>query len=245
VQELDIVGRFTLTGASGDWWSVLDIDSAGEFVWTETDCSTTTTATGYLWVDGTQLVMHVETWDRPLPWDTAPITGQTFAPPFRMRLSYGLRLSDLAIFGPEGLTATQPYAGRTYVQQVAEGSYLAGEWRGEAELQAVPAGGTDPLVILRDTLFIDLQLETRVDPVEGSGTGNLRRTVYEPQPTTIVLNQFFPSNYTCLSGCTQPFGTSLFSAGLVMGYGPYAGDRHMLAIGQGRSFVRNAAPVCP
>ena len=64
VQETDLVGRWGLhwDPAQSPWNSELTIEADGSFVWRETtdSCMAETLATGTLWVEGYQLVMHVD-----------------------------------------------------------------------------------------------------------------------------------------------------------------------------------------
>ncbi|MBK8715609.1 MAG: hypothetical protein IPN32_12795 [Deltaproteobacteria bacterium] len=179
VLDLDLVGVWGLNWDQPNGFdSVLDVDDQGNFMWTETsaDCSTTTLASGFLWVDNGQIVMHVETWERPLPWDTQPALGETFPPPFRLRMGFSLQGSGpddyLALAGPPTLTETAPYTGESYIRLASDGAYIGGNWHSEAQLEAIPAGETSPVVIVRDTYQALLDAETDGTP---NGTGACAR----------------------------------------------------------------------
>lgn len=248
VLDLDLVGVWGLNWdpASG-FDSVLDVDDMGNFTWTESsaDCSAQTVASGYLWVSGSQVVMHVETWDRPLPWDTEPVLGETFAPPFRMRMSFSLQGSGpddyLALAAPSRVTETAPYAGESYIRLTTDGAFLGGTWRGEAELEAIPAGEVDPVIIVRDVYQAILDPEAALDP-EGTGI-RATNTTYFPVPS--ATDSFDGANWTCLGGCPQPSGTTLVDGSNLYTYGPYGGNTHLLTFASGRTFRAGFESDCP
>jgi hypothetical protein len=248
VLDLDLVGVWGLNWdpASG-FDSVLDVDDMGNFTWTESsaDCSAQTVASGYLWVSGSQVVMHVETWDRPLPWDTEPVLGETFAPPFRLRMSFSLQGSGpddyLALAAPSRVTETEPYAGESYIRLTTDGAFLGGTWRGEAELEAIPAGEVDPVVIVRDVYQAILDPEAALDP-EGTGI-RATNTTYFPVPS--ATDTFDGANWTCLGGCPQPSGTTLVDGSNLYTYGPYGGNTHLLTFASGRTFRAGFESDCP
>ncbi|MBC8071939.1 MAG: hypothetical protein IAG13_26665 [Deltaproteobacteria bacterium] len=101
-----------------------------------------------------QIVMQVDTWERQLPWDPEAVLGESFSPPFRLRMSFSLHggggSAYLTLAAPTRVTETAPYLGSSYAQTVQDGAYLGGTWRGESALQAVPAGETEPVTIVRD-----------------------------------------------------------------------------------------------
>jgi hypothetical protein len=243
VQELDIVGVWGLNWDPGSGWdSVLEIDEAGDFLWVETsaDCSEQTVASGYLWVAGSQLVMHVEQWEGGLPWDTEPVMDEVYPAPFRMQLSFSLQGDYLAIAGPAGLTDTTPYTGESFIRQSTDGSYLGGVWRGEAELHAIRPGQSEAVVIVRDVFEATLDPEQDTDP---EGTGLLfRQTIYFPNPHQDLDYPSF--NWTCLDGCPTPSGTTLIAGSNLYTYGPYAAQTHLMPFATGRAFLRNAASDC-
>ncbi|HET6584368.1 MAG TPA: hypothetical protein VFG69_12990 [Nannocystaceae bacterium] len=249
VQELDLVGMWNLNWdpASG-WDSLLEVDDAGNFFWTESsaDCSTSTVASGFLWVEGVQVVMHVEEWERPLPWDTEPAVGQTFPPPFRLRMSFSLQGSGgdayMTLGAPSRITETAPYTGESYVRTLVEGIYLGGDWNGEAELLAIPEGEMDPVVIVRDYYLADLSPEADMLDPQGVGTRSIT-TQYFPVPSQSSV--FDGGNWTCLGGCPQPSGTTLVNGGNLYTYGPYAGQTHLLTFASGRTFRRDVDSDCP
>jgi len=248
VLDLDLVGVWGLNWdpASG-FDSVLDIDDMGNFTWTESsaDCSAQTVASGFLWVSGSQVVMHVETWDRPLPWDTEPVLGETFAPPFRLRMSFSLQGSGpddyLALAAPSRVTEAAPYAGESYIRLTTDGAFLGGTWRGEAELEAIPAGEVDPVVIVRDVYQAILDPEAALDP-EGTGI-RATNTTYFPVPS--ATDTFDGGNWTCLGGCPQPSGTTLVDGSNLYTYGPYGGNTHLLTFASGRTFRSGFDSDCP
>lgn len=220
---------------------MIDIDDMGNFTWNETslDCSDTSLASGFLWVEGSQVVMHVETWDRPLPWDTEPVVGETFDPPFRMRMSFSLQGSGgdayLALAAPSRVTENAPYTGESYVQTDVVGDFLAGTWHGEAQLEAIPAGETDPVVVVIDRYEALLQLENAADDPQGLGTRVINTTYYLPDPD-VAFDVFDGANWTCLGGCPDPSGTTLIDGANLYTYGPYGGQQHLLTFASGRTF---------
>jgi hypothetical protein len=205
---------------------------------------TETLGTGFVWVEGSQIVMHVDTWERQLPWDTGPFVDEIFEPPFRLRLGYSLQGTYLALAGPDRLVEAEPYVGRSMVRQSIAGLFLGGEWRGEAELIAVPAGQDSATVIVRDRFIAYLDAEQGVDP-EGLGEA-LHDQVYwmvdPPVPGPIVYDG---GNWTCLDGCPQPAGATLVNGANLHAYGPYAGNQHLMSFASGRTFKRDVAPSCP
>ncbi|HWB81979.1 MAG TPA: hypothetical protein VG755_43755 [Nannocystaceae bacterium] len=249
VLDFDLVGVWGLNWdpASG-FDSVIDIDDQGNFMWTESsaDCSTETVASGFLWVEGIQIVMHVELWDRQLPWDTEPVTGETYPPPFRLRSSFSLQGSGpddyLVLAAPSRITEAAPYSGESYVQIDAQGDFLAGTWHGEAQLDAIPAGEVDPVVIVRDTYEAQLGPELAADDPQGMGT---RVVTTQYFPVAQQFQTFDGANWTCLSGCPDPSGLTLVDGSNLYTYGPYAGFEHLLTFESGRTFRAGAASDCP
>ncbi len=168
VTELDLVGTWSLqwTPDGTTWDSVLTIDVNGDFIWRENsaDCSVDTLGTGTLWVEPGQIVMHVDTWERQLPWDTMAVAGQEFPPPFRLRMSYGLLGPNLGLVAPERIVEAEPFTGRAYLQDSLEGMYIAGTYIGEAELLAAFDGQPDAKVVVRDRWTADLDPEVNLNP---------------------------------------------------------------------------------
>ena len=246
VQEQDLIGTWSLQWApdANTPDSVLTIDANGDFIWRETsaDCSSDTLATGFLWVEASQLVMHVETWERPLPWDTAAL-GETFPAPFRLRMNYGLLGPNLGLAGPGNLT-TDPYTGRAYIQLQAEGQFIAGDYYGEAELWAVRQG--DPLakVIVRERFIADLDIEPGINP-ESTGIVHHDQIFWGADPPILGLDEFESGNWTCYGGCPQPAGQTLINGSNNYAYGPYAGYQRLMVYATGRSFKRDIDTDCP
>ncbi len=248
ILDLDLVGSWNLNWDPATGFdSVLDIDDVGNFVWTETsaDCSQSTVAAGYLWVEGAQVVMHVEQWDRQLPWDTEAVLGEAFPPPFRLRLSFSLQGNSgtayLALGAPARVVETTPYLGVSYLRLTQAGSYLGGTWHGEAELHAIPAGETDPVVIVRDTYEAVLDAEPGVDP-ESTGVRSIN-TQYFPLPESSWT--YGGGNWTCLNGCPAVAGTTLVDGSNLFTYGPYGGHTHLMPFQSGRAFRRDVPSDCP
>lgn len=248
VLDLDLVGTWNLnwdpvTGAD----SVIDIDDAGNFTWTESsaDCSQSTVAAGYLWVEGSQVVMHVEQWDRQLPWDTEPVLGESFPPPFRLRMSFSLQgtggVAYLGLGAPTRVVETSPYAGASFIRLTQAGGFIGGTWHGEAQLEAIPAGETDPVVIVRDTYEALLDAESGVDP-EGTGT-RATNTQYFPIAQSSWV--YDGGNWTCLGGCPAVAGTTLVNGSNLYTYGPYGGQTHLLPFESGKTFKRDEPSDCP
>jgi hypothetical protein len=240
VLDLDLVGIWSLNwGDPAAFDSILEVDASGNFIWTENtaDCSAETVSTGFLWVEGAQIVMHVETWERQMPWDTEAAIGESYDVPFRLRLSFSLQGSGaddyLAIAAPARMTEAAPYTGESYIRLSTDGVHLGGEWRGEAELQAIPAGETDPVVVVRDTYRALLDPEAAPDVPEGNG---LRATNTTYFPTPIAFDAFDGGNWTCLGGCSQPSGLTLVDGSNLYTYGPYGGQQHLLTFDSGRVF---------
>ncbi|MBC8069187.1 MAG: hypothetical protein IAG13_12705 [Deltaproteobacteria bacterium] len=249
VLDLDLVGTWGLNWEPETGFdSVIEISDAGDFVWLETsaDCTTTTEATGHLWVEGVQVVMHVDTWERPLPWDTEAVLGESFAPPFRLRMSFSLQGGGgnayLTLAAPSRVTEAAPYDGSSYVRTVEQGLYLGGTWRGESELQAVPEGETEPVTIVRDVYQAFLDPETDALDPQGSGTRSTS-TTYFPIPQASY--SYAGGNWTCLGGCPVGSGLTLVNGDNVFTYGPYAGYEHLLSFADGQTFRRDVGTDCP
>jgi len=219
--------------------SVIEIDDMGNFTWTETsaDCADASVASGMLWVVGSQVVMHVETWDRQLPWDTEPVLGESFQPPFRLRLSFSLQgggaSNYLALAAPPRVTEAAPYTGESYVRVSTDGAYLGGTWRGEAQLEAIPAGESEPVVIVRDVYRALLDAESAPDDPQGTGIRATRTTYF---PTPVAFDIFDGGNWTCEGGCPAGSGTTLVDGSNLYTYGPYGGQTHLLTFANGRTF---------
>jgi len=225
---------------------VITIDSNGEFIWRETsaDCQTDTLATGALWVEPGQLVMHVDLWERPLPWDTLGVMGQEFPAPFRIRMSYALLGTNMMLAGTDRLTASEAYTGRAFLQAVSQGMFIAGQWIGETELMDVVDGEMAAKVIVRDRFVATLDVEPGIDP-ESTGVFSHEQTYYGLEPPVAQPTLFEGSNWSCLDGCPQPAGASLINGGNLHAYGPYAGFQRLATFASGRTFRRDLDTDCP
>ena len=152
VRELDLVGSWTVpwdpTGVAD---VMITIAADGAFTWieTEADCSAAGSASGQLWVEGSQLVMHLDAWDKKDPWDVEAALGEPLAVPFRMRLGYAPMGGYLGISARKRFTDVMSWRGVGYVRLDA-GSGPQGAWVGEAELWAIPAGASEPQLLVRD-----------------------------------------------------------------------------------------------
>lgn len=248
VTEVDLVGTWSLQWEPDGttWDSVLEIDMSGNFIWRETsaDCSVDTLATGVLWVEPGQIVMHVDTWERALPWDTLGIAGQDFPAPFRLRMSYGLLGPNLGLTAPDGITETEPFTGRAYLQDAFDGKFIGGTYVGEAELLAAFQGDLTPTVIVRDRWTAKLDAEPDIVP---ESTGIVwRDQIYWGLDPPVATPQIFESgNWTCLDGCTLPNGATLINGGNLYAYGAYGGYQRMMTFASGRSFKRDVDTDCP
>ena len=247
--DFDLVGTWNLQwapdGSTAD--SVLTIDMTGEWTWRETsaDCSVDTLASGVLWLDNGHIILHVETWDRQLPWDTLPVLGQDFPPPFRLSMTYALlSADDLVITGPDRLTELVPYTSRAHLQASSTGPFLSGQWFGEVDLTAVVFGEQTAKIIVRDRFIADLGVE--INPVpEGDGLITHDQVFYGVDPPLAGPTLFEAAPWTCLGGCPQPAGQTLINGNDLYAYGPYAGFQRLGTIVSGRTFKRNVDTDCP
>jgi len=173
------------------------------------------------------------------------VTGETYDPPFRLRMSFSLQggfaTGYLALAAPGTITATAPYTGESYVRLTTDGSYIGGTWHGEAELFAIPAGASDPVVIVRDTYEAILQPEADMLNPEGVGVRHTN-TQYFPVPQQ--SDTFAGGNWTCLNGCPAGAGATLIDGSNVYAYGPYAGQQHLLTFSDGRTFRNDIDSDC-
>lgn len=247
VQELDLVGRWGLwwDPTKSPWQSELTIEPDGGFVWRETtdDCRGETLATGTLWVEGYAMVMHVDTWERDLPFATMDALGEEFPPPFRLRLGYTLQGLYLGLAAPTGITTPEPYAGRTWARYFADDDWLAGEWQLEAELTAIPAGEQQAIVIVREVHQALLDPAFNTTPVEGSGQTVHSRTFWGADPPKADPAQLGSGDYVCVGACDQPAGAASID-GEYFVYGPYAGAQRLMSFASGRAFQRDTPPAC-
>jgi hypothetical protein len=247
VQEQDLIGTWSLQWApdatTGD--SILTIDDSGNFIWRETsaDCSVDTLATGFLWVEPGSIVMHVDTWERQLPWDTLGAMGEEFPAPFRLRMTYALLGPNLGLAGPDHLT-TDLYTGRAQLQEEAKGIYIAGKYTGEAELTAKPMNEALAKVIVRDRFVSTLDIEPGINP-ESTGITVHDQVFWGADPPVAGPTIFENGNWTCLNGCPQPAGATLINGGNLYAYGPYAAYQRLMVFATGRSFKRDVDTDCP
>jgi len=152
VRELDLVGSWAVpwdpTGVAD---VVLQIGDDGSFTWRETraDCSEAGSASGRLWVEGTQLVMHVELWDKRAPWDVEAQLGEPLVAPFRMRVGYSPMGGYLGISARRQWTDVLQWRGVGYARLDAT-SGPTGQWAAEAELWAIPQGEVAAQLLVRD-----------------------------------------------------------------------------------------------
>ena len=154
--EVWLVGSWTVAwNPDGTPHWNLDIEADGSFLWTEAaaSCTATAVASGVLWVDGKQLVLHLETWDKRDPWPVESVVGEPLALPFRLHLDFAMALGMLSISGPWELTAMLGWEGRVYRRAPAVGP--AGVWSSTASLEAILAGEDMPRVIVQDTYTME------------------------------------------------------------------------------------------
>jgi hypothetical protein len=179
----DSLPETDLVGVWGSPWDTAGVDDItltvtadGAFVWRETsaDCSVDLQATGALWVEGTQLVFHVQTWDKRMPWNTQAEIGLTVAPPFRLRLGYSPMGGFLGLAGPRRLTEVHDWTGRSY-DRIDAGTGPQGRWIGESELWALVAGETEPQLVVRERFSADL-------PGDAGATLTRERSWWWPGP---------------------------------------------------------------
>ena len=141
-------------------------------------------------------------------------------------------------------TTTDPYTGRAHLQEGSQGVYIAGEWNGETELWAVPAGEQLAKVIVRDRFIATLDLEPGVDP-ESTGIIVHDQVFWGVDPPIAGPTIFENGNWTCLNGCTQPAGATLINGGNLYAYGPYAAYQRLMTFASGRTFKRDVDTDCP
>lgn len=152
VREQDLVGTWTTPwDPSGVADVELVIAEDGAFVMHEraADCSDVGSASGTMWVSGSQLVMHFDAWDKPAPWDAEGEIGVAIDPPYRMRIGYIPMGGYLGLSAPQHFTAIHDWQGRGYVRLEA-GSGATANWAAESELWAMPPGESGPMLIVRD-----------------------------------------------------------------------------------------------
>jgi len=245
VQEVDLVGVWTLPWDPTDHWdSTLYVYDDGYFEWIEWSaaCDELTYASGSLWVEGTQIVMHVDSWERPLPWATEQVIGQSFPPPFRLRLGYTVLGDSLAFAAPPGLFGQAPYPGRSYLQIEDTGDALAGTWVAEAELLAIPEGESSPFVIVRD------RYEAYLDPPfpdtsEGTGTRQRIQIYYWPEPPVMTPPIYEGGNWQDLNP-GQSAGAALVNGNETHAYGPSYGSPQLMSWTPETSFKLGVASDC-
>lgn len=155
----------TESGLAGTWtvaWNpdgtphwTLDIAADGSFTWFEAaaSCNATAVASGVLWVEGKQLVLHLETWDKREPWPVESVVGAPLETPFRLHLDYAMAMGMLSVSGPWELTAMLGWEGRVYQRE--SGSGPAGTWTTQASLEAILPGEDSPRIVARDTYSME------------------------------------------------------------------------------------------
>jgi hypothetical protein len=248
VQEMDLVGTWGLhwDPAQSPWNSELTIEADGSFVWRETtdSCMSETLATGTLWVEGYQIVMHVDVWERQLPFATLDALGEEFLPPFRLRLGYSLQGLYLGLAAPERITSPEPYAGRTWVRYFADDDWLAGQWQLEAELTAIPGGSQSAIVIVREVYQALLDPAFNDVPVEGTGETVRSRTFWAADPPKTDKTLIGSGDYLCVGACDQPAGAATIDGEFFV-YGSYGGAQRLMSFASGLAFQRDTPPACP
>lgn len=154
--EAGLVGTWTVSWNPDGTphWS-LAIAEDGSFSWSEAaaSCSAVEDASGVLWVEGNELVMHVEAWDKREPWPVESVVGEPLVPPFRLHLSYAMAGGMLSVTGPWELTAMLGWEGRVFRRDAGFGP--AGTWHSTAWLEAVLEGDSEPRVIARDVYTME------------------------------------------------------------------------------------------
>lgn len=248
VQEMDLVGAWSLhwDPAQTAWTSELTIHDDGTFVWRETtdSCAAETLASGRVWVEGFDLVLHVDVWERALPFTTLEALGEEFPPPFRLRMGYSLQGLYLGLAAPAGITTPEPYAGRTWARYFADDDWLAGEWQLESELTAIPTGKAHAIVVVREVYQALLDPAFNTTPVEGTGELLHARTYWGVDPPKTDPAMLASGDYVCIGACDQPAGAAEIDGDFHV-YGPYAGAQRLMTFASGKAWKRDVPPACP
>ncbi len=230
--ETALVGTWTVAWNPNGTphWS-LDVGADGSFAWTEVaaGCNEQASAQGRLWLEGDEMVLHVEAWDKRDPWPVESVVGEPLATPFRLHLSYAMALGMLSVSGPWELTSLLGWEGRVYLREPSFGP--AGIWTSSASLEAVVQGEDAPRVIVRD----DYTMET-------AGGAQMTKTTLRTwthgdapieQPPIVQTGTWFnqspgqPSGMIWIAGTTHLFD-----------------DRHLVAFDEDRVFYEEAPAGC-
>lgn len=175
VRETDLIGVWTAPWEPAGQADVsLIVAATGAFTWVESvaDCSQSYVATGMLWVENSQLILHVETWEKRDPWHVEAVLGGALVRPFRLRLGYSPMGGFLGVAGAATLTHVRNWQGRTF-DRIAAGMGPQGSWVAEAELWALVPGELAPALIVRDRSSAELD-------AAGGATLTVARTWWYP-----------------------------------------------------------------
>ena len=161
VLETDLIGIWTLPtdGSTVGFSQAFEITAEGRFEWREYNdvCDLTQHGAGWIWVEGSQLVMVFGQWDGPAPWPVQAKYGWDAEAPFMLRVGYAPVLGHLGLTLPPGIREAVAWTGRGYTRTVG-GSSATDTWVAEVELWAVTPGYIESDIVVRDRTTFDMSL---------------------------------------------------------------------------------------
>ena len=161
VLETDLIGIWTLPtdGSTVGFSQALEITAEGRFEWREYNdvCDLTQHGAGWIWVEGSQLVMVFGQWDGPAPWPVQAKYGWDAEAPFMLRVGYAPVLGRLGLTLPPGIREAVAWTGRGFTRTVGGGN-ATDVWVAEVELWAVTPGYIESDIVVRDRTTFDMSL---------------------------------------------------------------------------------------
>lgn len=158
VLETDLVGKWTLPTDSSPvgYAMALEITAEGRFGWREYDdaCGLTQSGSGWIWVEGAQMVMLFGDWTGPAPWPVGAKYGWDAEVPFMVRAGYAPVLGHIGLTLPPAVREALPWRGRGYTRTVG-GTTVRDVWIAETELWDIAPGSDVADIVVRDRTTID------------------------------------------------------------------------------------------
>ena len=159
VLETDLVGVWTLPtdGAPVGYSMAFEVTDTGIFYWREYDdaCQLTQHAAGWVWIDGSRLVLLFDSWVGSAPWPVMAKYGYDVEAPFLVNAAYAPIIGQIGLTLPPAARIAEPWTGRGYARTVG-GDTAQDVWVSETELWAIPPGDDVADIVVRDRHTLDM-----------------------------------------------------------------------------------------
>lgn len=166
VLETDLVGIWTLPtdGAPVGYSMAFEVTDAGIFYWREYDdaCALSRSAAGWIWVDGSRLVLLFDSWSGNAPWPIMAKFGYDVQAPFLIDAAYAPVIGQIGLSLPPAARVATPWTGRGFTRTVGGGT-AQDVWVSETELWAIPPGDDVADILVRDRHTLDTSASAVAD----------------------------------------------------------------------------------